>query len=91
VSHATISTNAFVGAVPHVLKTYLEMGYLGVDFFFVLSGFIIMFSHMDDASSVDALKRYTLKRIIRIYPAYLPRTAAIAGNDHLKTRPRWDR
>ena len=70
--HTALSTGAFVGALPEPLATWLGMGFLGVDFFFVLSGFIIMYAHMDDARTPTALKRYTLKRLARIYPAYLP-------------------
>jgi exopolysaccharide production protein ExoZ len=70
--HTALSTGAFVGALPEPLATWLGMGLLGVDFFFVLSGFIIMFAHMDDASTAASIKRYALKRFTRIYPAYLP-------------------
>ena len=70
--HAALSTEAFVGALPVPLATWLGMGFLGVDFFFVLSGFIIMYAHMDDAHTPSALKRYGFKRLSRIYPAYLP-------------------
>ena len=47
-------------------------GLLGVDFFFVLSGFIIMYAHMDDERNTASVKRYAFKRLARIYPAYLP-------------------
>ena len=70
--HATLSTGAFVGALPDSLATWLRMGFLGVDFFFLLSGFIIMYAHMDDDHTPAALRRYAFKRLSRIYPAYLP-------------------
>jgi peptidoglycan/LPS O-acetylase OafA/YrhL len=70
--HAAASTAAFVGALPEPLAKFLGMGLLGVDFFFVLSGFIIMHSHMDDAKTPTALNRYAFRRLSRIYPAYLP-------------------
>ena len=70
--HAVLGTEAFVGALPESLATWLGMGFLGVDFFFVLSGFIIMYAHMDDAHTAAALRRYAFKRLSRIYPAYLP-------------------
>ena len=75
--HATLSTSAFVDTIPEPLATLLGMGFLGVDFFFVLSGFIIMYAHMDDARTPTALKRYALKRLARIFPAYLPVGAAM--------------
>jgi len=53
------------------------MGYLGVDFFFVLSGFIIMHAHMSDAPKLASVRRYVGKRLWRIYPPYLPITLAL--------------
>ncbi|MBF6650294.1 acyltransferase [Methylobacter sp. BlB1] len=70
--HSALSTDAFVSRLPDSAKTLFDMGHLGVDFFFVLSGFIIMYAHMDDAATLTASKRYVLKRLSRIYPAYLP-------------------
>jgi peptidoglycan/LPS O-acetylase OafA/YrhL len=79
VHHALLSTQAFVGTLPTPLAALLNMGYLGVDFFFVLSGFIIMHAHMDDVRTRAAWKRYALKRLSRIYPAYLPIGLALIG------------
>jgi exopolysaccharide production protein ExoZ len=49
-----------------------SIGKLGVDFFFILSGFIISFSAIEKYNSKNALKNYFLNRIIRIYIPYLP-------------------
>lgn len=70
--HAALGTEERFGPLPAALATKLNMGFLGVDFFFVLSGFIIMYAHMDDAHTGAAMKRYAFKRLSRIYPAYLP-------------------
>lgn len=70
--HAAVRTAAFVGAMPDLVVTLFGLGFLGVDFFFVLSGFIIMHAHMNDERSPTTVKHYGLKRLTRIYPAYLP-------------------
>lgn len=48
----------------------LLRGGAGVDFFFVLSGFIIAWAHFDDIGQPGRLGRYALKRFLRIYPSY---------------------
>jgi exopolysaccharide production protein ExoZ len=47
-----------------------DFGFAGVDFFFVLSGFIILHVHSDDIGQPRALGAYLLKRFCRIYPVY---------------------
>ncbi|GEC79207.1 acyltransferase family protein [Flavobacterium aquatile] len=47
-------------------------GKLGVDFFFILSGFIISYSSFYKYSEPDSFKRYFKNRIIRVYVPYLP-------------------
>lgn len=70
--HAVLSTGAFVDALPPQVEAILGMGYLGVDFFFVLSGFIIMYAHMGDERTGPAVRRYTFKRLARVFLPYLP-------------------
>jgi len=73
VHHTALSTGAFVEEVPDPYYSWMNMGLLGVDFFFVLSGFIIMYVHMNDkVNSSKSIGSYVFKRISRIYPAYLP-------------------
>jgi peptidoglycan/LPS O-acetylase OafA/YrhL len=43
---------------------------LGVDFFFVLSGFIILMAHESDLNRPSRYGRFWVKRFIRIYPIY---------------------
>ncbi len=42
----------------------------GVDFFFVLSGFLITVTHRQDFGRPQALGAYVFKRALRIYPTY---------------------
>ena len=45
-------------------------GRLGVDLFFVISGFIICYIHAGDIGRPERLARYAYRRITRIYPLY---------------------
>lgn len=61
-----------------------EYGYLGVPFFFVLSGFIIGHAHFADLGRPERLRRFLRKRCFRVYPIYwllsaLFIVAALAG------------
>lgn len=47
-----------------------SFGNAGVEFFFVLSGFIIMTAHRNDIFKPHILPSYIKKRLIRIYPTY---------------------
>jgi len=53
-----------------VMEQVARHGFMGVNFFFVLSGFIILMAHEKDIGQVDRLKNYISKRALRIYPAY---------------------
>lgn len=48
-----------------------SFGSAGVEFFFVLSGFIILSAHRNDLFKPYKLRSYIRKRILRIYPTYL--------------------
>jgi peptidoglycan/LPS O-acetylase OafA/YrhL len=52
------------------LSQITEIGHSGVDFFFVLSGFIIYFIHRKDIGHKSKLKPYILKRLVRIFPLF---------------------
>jgi exopolysaccharide production protein ExoZ len=53
-----------------VLNNIFSVGWVGVDFFFVLSGFIIFYIHFKDIGEKEKLGRFCLKRFIRVYPVY---------------------
>jgi peptidoglycan/LPS O-acetylase OafA/YrhL len=74
--HARIYTDVYSPA-PEWLARLLQNGFLGVDFFFVLSGFIILDAHFDDPSNLQAAISYALKRLSRIYIPYWPICAAL--------------
>ncbi|QEM09171.1 acyltransferase [Mucilaginibacter rubeus] len=52
------------------------IGWSGVDFFFILSGFIIYYINFKYAGKRNELKKYLSKRLIRVYPIYWLYTTA---------------
>lgn len=46
------------------------MGNAGVDFFFVLSGFLITHIHLNDIGHPEKLGTYVKKRLVRVFPIY---------------------
>jgi exopolysaccharide production protein ExoZ len=65
---AIMSLPKYFGAKP--LEGFFGFGYAGVDFFFVLSGFIILFVHYRDIGNRSNILPYLTKRFIRIYPLH---------------------
>ena len=47
-----------------------KAGWSGVDYFFVLSGFIMVYVHRSAIGKKDQLKSFLVKRAVRIYPIY---------------------
>lgn len=67
------ATNILVG--PKFFDTpalggLFRFGHAGVDFFFVLSGFIIYYIHHGELGHPEYLGAYWAKRFVRIYPVY---------------------
>lgn len=54
-------------------------GYMGVPFFFVLSGFIIGHAHFADLGRPDRLRGFLRKRFVRVYPVYWVLSALFIG------------
>ena len=71
VYHFSINSKIFLGYP--LLHSFFMFGFSGVSFFFVLSGFIICYTHWKDINSgCSNLRVYVIKRLARIFPAYWP-------------------
>lgn len=53
-----------------IVSPAINAGYAGVEYFFVLSGFIMMLVHSRDMGRPDKVASFLWKRIVRIYPFY---------------------
>lgn len=69
-----------------------QFGHSGVDFFFVISGFIILFVHYRDIDNPLRLGRYVGRRFTRLFPTYwvalaLTVALSVAGHHSLPALP----
>jgi peptidoglycan/LPS O-acetylase OafA/YrhL len=58
------------GAPPVVLRL-LDKGYMAVSLFFILSGFILVYTYQGKISGIDSVVRFWEARFARIYPVYV--------------------
>jgi exopolysaccharide production protein ExoZ len=54
----------------HILRPFLYFGAEGVDLFFVISGFIILWTNFDRFGAVSYIPKYLARRAARIFPLY---------------------
>ena len=88
--HSGSGFAASSGAAPKVVQNILDNGWLGVPFFFILSGFILTYAHADLHFDGLQLKRFFLARFARLYPVYLLAMAlSIPFVDHFDLSTDW--
>lgn len=75
--HASLGSVHFLDN--KIFSSFFGFGHHGVDFFFVLSGFIIYYIHSKDSNDIDSIKKYFIKRVIRIYPMFLLISTVLLG------------
>ncbi|AWL99660.1 acyltransferase family protein [Bradyrhizobium amphicarpaeae] len=69
----------------HLTDTgFFVRGYLFVDLFFVLSGFVLSASYLKRIRNFPEIRRFLRKRFFRIYPLHLAMLAALVALELLK-------
>lgn len=71
VHHANMSATDHAGAGPGFADK-LGYGALGVDFFFVLSGFIIYYGSVGRTTNTTWISQFILRRAVRVFVPYWP-------------------
>jgi len=70
--HAPMDSLQDAGWLGQVLQVFNEVGWIGVDLFFVLSGFLIsslLFAELRDSGQLR-IRRFLVRRGLKIYPSY---------------------
>ena len=62
-----------------IIASLSTHGNAGVDFFFVLSGFIIFYAHQNDIGQSHRMVTYLKNRFVRVYPVYWMCTVAVVA------------
>lgn len=61
-----------MGLSNFIFESIAKFGYLGVDVFFVISGFVMAKTTADIPNNLTSSKQFMTKRLLRIYLGYLP-------------------
>lgn len=59
-----------LNGVHPALGSWFRFGHVGVDYFFVLSGFVMLHAHRAELGRPGATRGYLLKRAVRLLPMY---------------------
>ena len=77
--HFRGEVGGLIGKLPPAIDSMVRNGYLGVNVFFVLSGFVIAHSLGNSRYSLRFLGRFVLRRQVRLAPPYWATVALAAG------------
>jgi peptidoglycan/LPS O-acetylase OafA/YrhL len=66
----TVALHHFRVNTPIADNTFVANGWLMVDFFFVLSGFVISLNYQEEIRTFSDLATFQIKRLLRLYPLH---------------------
>ena len=69
---------------PSTSFLHIKNGYLGVYFFFALSGFVIALNYFDQIKNINNLIKFQIKRFFRLYPIHIFTLFIVLGIQVLK-------
>ena len=78
--HHLSTQYSFQGNMPTWLEYAASKGWLGVDLFFILSGFVISYVHQtdfEDGVRASSWKRFMILRFARVYPVHFVTTVSL--------------
>lgn len=88
--HHTKPHYVSIGGQNELLIKFSEYGFIGVDIFFVISGFIMVYSTKKLSSGINSATTFMKKRFLRIFTAYWPvLIVAILASTYFNI-PRWE-
>ncbi len=64
--HFRSSSNSFL-----ISNSFVQNGWVMVDFFFVLSGFVIAYNYLEKIKTFNNLFNFQIRRFLRLYPLHL--------------------
>lgn len=70
-SHLFVNHTSSSDELTRFISSFAELGTLGVEMFFIISGFIIPYSLYKSNYKINDWKTFLIKRVIRIYLPYL--------------------
>ena len=69
--YIAVNGGGFPGMLRRAIQQLWAHGFVGVDFFFILSGFILTYTYADQNEMRGSRHSFWLSRFARIYPIYL--------------------
>ncbi|MGE8537983.1 MAG: acyltransferase family protein [Acinetobacter sp.] len=75
----------------NIFNSIFDEGFLGVSFFFILSGFILAYNYKEKILTGNISKKeFYISRLVRIYPVHIAMTALVLLLTYLRSGTGWE-